>query len=66
MDGGCQFGGVNRPLDVPVFRITLRAPVLRIEDSALRHGWTREDISRAYDLAILDKVLDEDADPPKC
>jgi hypothetical protein len=39
--------------------------VLRIEDSALRHGWTREDISHAYDLAILDKVLDEDADPPK-
>jgi len=39
--------------------------VLRIEDSALRHGLTREDISHAYDLALLDKVLDEVADPPK-
>ena len=25
----------------------------------------REDISHAYDLTILDKVLDENADPPK-
>jgi hypothetical protein len=31
----------------------------------LAHGCTREDISHAYDLAILDKVVDEDADPPK-
>ncbi len=39
--------------------------MLRIEDSALRHGCTREDISHAYDLALFDKVLDEDTDPPK-
>lgn len=47
-----------------MFRITL-APVLRIDDSALTHGCTREDVSHAYDLAILDIVVDEDADPPK-
>lgn len=39
--------------------------MLRIEYSALRHGSTREDISHAYDFAVFDKVLDEDAEPPK-
>jgi hypothetical protein len=39
--------------------------LLRIEESALRHGCTREDISHAYDLALLDTILDEDTDPPK-
>ncbi|GAC1373534.1 MAG: hypothetical protein NVSMB4_00140 [Acidimicrobiales bacterium] len=39
--------------------------MLRIEAPALTHGCTREDVSHAYDLAVFDKVLDEDADPPK-
>jgi hypothetical protein len=39
--------------------------VLRIKESALRHGLTREDISHAYDMAIIGAVLDEDRDPPK-
>jgi hypothetical protein len=38
---------------------------LRIHDSALRHGSSREDISHAYDLFLYETVLDEDADPPK-
>lgn len=39
--------------------------MLRILDTALRHGCTREEISHAYDFALLDKVLDAAADPPK-
>ena len=39
--------------------------VLRIKESALRHGLTREDISHAYDMAIFGDVLDPDNDPPK-
>ena len=39
--------------------------MLRIDDSALKHGCTREDISHAYDMALYEAVLDEDADPPK-
>ena len=39
--------------------------MLRIDDSALKHGCTREDVSNAYDLALFEGILDEDADPPK-
>ena len=31
----------------------------------MRHGFTREDISHAYDMAIFGAVLDQDHDPPK-
>jgi hypothetical protein len=48
----------------PVSYYTRRL-MLRIADSALEHGWTREEISHAYDLAIFDKYLDQDADPPR-
>ncbi len=39
--------------------------MLRIHESALKHGTTREDISHAYDLVRYETVLDEDAEPPK-
>jgi hypothetical protein len=39
--------------------------VLRIHDSALKHGCTREDISHAVDMALYENVVDEDSDPPK-
>jgi hypothetical protein len=39
--------------------------VLRIKESALRHGLTRENISHAYDMAIFGDVLDPEHDPPK-
>ena len=39
--------------------------MLRIHDSALKHGYTREDISHAYDMALHEGVLDEDTDTPK-
>ncbi len=39
--------------------------MLRIHDSALKHGRTREDVSHAYDMALYEGILDEDADPPK-
>lgn len=38
--------------------------MLRVGNSALRHGCTREDISHAYDMALYEGVID-DADPPK-
>jgi hypothetical protein len=39
--------------------------MLRIHPSALKRRWTREEISHAYDMALHEGVLDEDADPPK-
>jgi len=39
--------------------------MLRIHDSALKHGCTREDISHAVDMALYENVIDEDSDPPK-
>lgn len=39
--------------------------MLRIHESALKRRWTREDISHAYDMALFEGVVDEDADPPK-
>jgi hypothetical protein len=39
--------------------------MLRVTNSALKHGCTREDISHAYDLALYEGVIDEDADPLK-
>ena len=51
------------PLDV--FVLHSRTHVLRIKDSALRHGLTREVISHAYDMAVDGVVLDPDHDPPK-
>lgn len=39
--------------------------MLRVDDSALKHGCTREDISHAYDMALYDVFIDEDADPRK-
>lgn len=46
------------------FRITLSG-VLRVHSSALKHGYTIEDISHALDMAIFNAVLDADSDPPK-
>lgn len=37
--------------------------MLRIHDSALKHGCTREAISHAYDLFLYEGDLDDD--PPK-
>lgn len=39
--------------------------MLRIGDSALIHNCTREEISHAFDFALAECVLDDDADPPK-
>lgn len=39
--------------------------MLRIADSALKHGHTREDISHAFDLAVFDGGIDADVEPPK-
>jgi hypothetical protein len=39
--------------------------VLRIKDSALRHGLTRETISHAHDMAIAGALIDSNNDPPK-
>jgi hypothetical protein len=39
--------------------------MLRIAESALRHGCAREDISHAVDMALYVNTLDEESDPPK-
>lgn len=39
--------------------------MLRIPESALKHGYTRETISHAHDLALSEDVLESDHDPPK-
>ncbi len=39
--------------------------MLRIHDAALKHGCSREDISHAYDMAIYEAILEEDADAAK-
>ncbi len=38
---------------------------LRVEDSALKHGCSVEDISHAVDMAVLEIELDPDSEPPK-
>lgn len=38
---------------------------LRVHKSAKKHGLSIEDISHAYDFAILQLDLDPDNDPPK-
>jgi hypothetical protein len=40
-------------------------PMLRVHPSALKHGYTIEDISHVVDMAVYEDVLDEDNDPPK-
>jgi hypothetical protein len=39
--------------------------MLRVHESALKHGQTIEDISHAVDMALYEIILDEDNDPPK-
>jgi hypothetical protein len=39
--------------------------MLRIHDSALKHGCTREDISHAFDMVLYANTIDEHSDPPK-
>lgn len=39
--------------------------VLRIADSALKHGCSREDVSDAYDMAVFEGVVDAEAELPK-
>ena len=39
--------------------------MLRVHGSALKHGFTIEDISHAIDMALYEGLLDEDNDPPK-
>lgn len=51
------------PVDLRFSYYTPR--VLRIHDSALKHGYTREDISHAYDMYLYEGPLPEDTDPPK-
>lgn len=46
------------------FRITLAA-CLRVHPAALKHGCTVEDISHAVDMALYDRIIDADNDPPK-
>lgn len=36
------------------------AVVLRVHDSALKHGCTREDISHAYDMAQFEGLVNEE------
>jgi hypothetical protein len=38
---------------------------LRVHDSALKHGCSREDISHAIDMALYVAEIDPDNDPPK-
>jgi len=38
---------------------------LRVRDSALRHGYSIEDVSHAIDMALLEIEIDPDNDPPK-
>jgi len=38
---------------------------LRVHDSALKHGCSREDISHAIDMALYVGEKDPDNDPPK-
>lgn len=38
---------------------------LRVRDSALKHGYSIEDISHAIDMALVAKEIDPDNDPPK-
>ena len=39
--------------------------VLRVAASARKRGYSNEDISHAYDMAIYEGVVDDDAEPPK-
>jgi hypothetical protein len=39
--------------------------VLRVEDSALKHGYSIEEISHAYDMAIFEGIVGDEAEPPK-
>jgi hypothetical protein len=40
------------------------ALMLRVHQSALKHGCTIEDISHALDMELCEKTLDPDNDPP--
>lgn len=39
--------------------------MLRVAESALKHGCSIEEISHAYDLYMFEGVIDDGADPPK-
>jgi hypothetical protein len=39
--------------------------VLRVAASALKHNFTIEDISHAYDMALFEGYADQEAEPPK-
>jgi hypothetical protein len=39
--------------------------VLRVAESALKHGHSIEEISHAYDFYAFEGVIDDGADPPK-
>ena len=39
--------------------------MLRVHESALKHGCTIEDISHAVDMALYEALLDDENDPPK-
>ena len=38
---------------------------MQVRDSALKHGYDIENISHAIDMALLEKEIDPDNDPPK-
>lgn len=63
-NGAARQRPARTPLDSPEFRITLTI-VLRIAESALKHGCTREEISHAFDLYVSEWLIDENTDPPK-
>lgn len=39
--------------------------MLRVHPSALKHGYSAEDISHALDMAVYEVVIDDDHEPPK-
>lgn len=39
--------------------------MLRVVESALKHGFSIEDVSHAYDMWLYEGVIDGDAEPPK-
>jgi hypothetical protein len=53
-----------RPSSVE-FRNTLVSVPLRVRASALKHGFSIEDISHAIDMALFAREIDPDNDPPK-
>lgn len=39
--------------------------MLRVGESALKHGYSVEEISHAYDYFVFEGIIDDGSDPPK-